>query len=469
MDNQRGDDHEFMRRQRSKAEQVYWLILAGNLLFILSASVYSANWLSPGAGESAGPVRPLWLKIDLSFRQLRDIATNVLLYMPLGALVAIVISFGPRLRLTHPAIFLGALLSIVIETVQAFVGRYSDPTDVVSNGIGHALGFLIMAIAILRFQLRPRSLLGLPERTAPVSFAQTLKGIRFVYVAVFVVVALVPLDFAIGVQDILSKLQGSGDGDPGLILDLLYHFRGGRFPIELILVTGLGFAPLALATSLIDRSEGRPGLARPVVHCALLALGTEGAQILIASGRSDILVIPLAAATALVIAALVNTLGARFSSLARTAPAQNLRLYLVLMMALYLGVIVTLAWSPFEFESPGGWKQKLLNDSNLVPFKLHFSARSLASALDIVRDVALYLPLGALLGQLLLSFDASPRWHVRAMAGAGFGLAVGLAVEASQTVVIGRYMDVTGALLAGAGCVTGCLVWMAISPRLETN
>ena len=83
-------------------------------------------------------------KIDWHF-PLDDIVENILLYMPLG------FAYGEAGALT--VITRAGALSLVIESAQAFYKeRFSQPSDVISNTIGAALG-----VAVYRFVARRRS------------------------------------------------------------------------------------------------------------------------------------------------------------------------------------------------------------------------------------------------------------------------------------------------------------------------
>ncbi|MEM7707675.1 MAG: VanZ family protein [Pseudomonadota bacterium] len=455
-----------MDPRASNARLLFWLLLLGYILFILSASFYSADWQRLEALDPNKNGHGLWFGEELSFRRLRDIATNVLLYMPLGLFTAVVVSLGRKIRITNPAIAAGLALSIAIETVQAFVGRFSDPTDIVSNSLGHVLGYVVMMISVNRFHLSPPVLLGLSSDQNGANQLQTLQGLRFLYIAIFYIVALLPLDFAVGLTNIFRKLQPEAGGDPRLILDLLYHWKQPGFPIRFLTLTVLAYVPVALLTSLIDQGRGVFSLSRTVLPCVGLALATEISQIFVASGRSDVLVIPLAAATGLAVGLAVRA--ARKNYRAQT-DARGLSRFLILLIVCYLLFLFSLAWAPYEFESPGTWKRKLLSETNLIPFRLHFSSRSVAAAIDIVRELAILVPLGALIAHWMQTVIGCQRWLVRAAAGGILGLGVGLAIEGSQSLVVGRYIDVTDALLAAAGCMLGCVVWSSFAPRVSSS
>jgi glycopeptide antibiotics resistance protein len=111
-----------------------------------------------------------------------------------------------------------------------------------------------------------------------------------------------------------------------------------------------------------------------------------------------------------------------------------------------------MALSPFEFElSVKVLKQKFLYESNIIPFKAHFSARSISAAVDIVREIIQYIPLGALIA-LSMNGRKTFIW-----AGLG-GFCLAFFIELLQLSVIGRYVDLTDSLLAAAGAVMGALL-----------
>jgi glycopeptide antibiotics resistance protein len=86
-----------------------------------------------------------WIPFVTPPIRLRDIAANVVLYMPFGATVS-----GERgtRRLLWRAILTGGALSFAAETSQLFShGRFPSSTDLVCNVIGAALGAWAIARA----------------------------------------------------------------------------------------------------------------------------------------------------------------------------------------------------------------------------------------------------------------------------------------------------------------------------------
>ncbi|WP_156498148.1 VanZ family protein, partial [Oleiphilus sp. HI0043] len=138
----------------------------------------------------------------------------------------------------------------------------------------------------------------------------------------------------------------------------------------------------------------------------------------------------------------------------------------LLSIVLYSLFLFSVALSPFDFElSLKAIKQKLIYDSNVIPFKAHFSARSIGAAVDIVREVLLYLPLGSLLS-LYLSLK------YKTLVILTVTLLYGLSIELLQVLVIGRYVDLTDCLLASLGGLIGATtahLFASASPSVKEH
>jgi len=77
----------------------------------------------------------------------QDTGLNIAIFMPLGALVALMSRPGPgRLSRTLRAVIVGCVVSVVIETAQYFIpDRFPGITDVIWNTLGACLGGLVTA------------------------------------------------------------------------------------------------------------------------------------------------------------------------------------------------------------------------------------------------------------------------------------------------------------------------------------
>lgn len=94
---------------------------------------------------AVGGTRHLW-RFTLDPLHARDIAGNVLLFVPLGA--ALAIAAWPARRAIPLAIGLSLLIELLQGTVA--VGRFIEMQDVVTNTFGASLGW-ILASASLAF------------------------------------------------------------------------------------------------------------------------------------------------------------------------------------------------------------------------------------------------------------------------------------------------------------------------------
>jgi len=85
---------------------------------------------------------------QLTIHNLKDIAVNVVFFVPLGFFIALAKS--PSQKNSRPTIWIlfGTIFSSIIEILQPLFGRYSDPVDIISNTIGYIFGYLIIMYII---------------------------------------------------------------------------------------------------------------------------------------------------------------------------------------------------------------------------------------------------------------------------------------------------------------------------------
>ncbi|MEU2348874.1 VanZ family protein [Modestobacter sp. NPDC049651] len=118
-----------------------------------------ANTLFPITLAAAGP-RPPWSLFlnltPLAGTEPRDMAENVLVFLPLGVLLPLV----ARLRSWWRVLLVGLLLSLAMELVQlvnALVGHgghIADVNDLLANTVGAPLGYAVLRAALLLPPLR---------------------------------------------------------------------------------------------------------------------------------------------------------------------------------------------------------------------------------------------------------------------------------------------------------------------------
>lgn len=472
MHSERSDDVD--ERGRRLASRVFAVLSLLAVLFILGVSFIPDS----GRLEVLAPEQRTFFRVPNFSRlfvehDLRDITTNVLLYVPLGVFVALSAS-GRRVRWVSFGLLAGPVLSVLVEATQGLTNRISDVVDVITNSTGHVCGYLLVAIAVNVFGLRPGLLIGIaPRAVGSASLevrASTLSAVRFLYLGVYFVVALLPFHISVSIGLIYDQLVEGADGQVRIVLDPLHHLA--TWPegsLELLLVF-LGLIPIAVLTTLIDSFRGRATLVRPVLHAVLAAVVAEGLKLFNLSRTSDVIA-PILAVAAGVVGVIAGRLWVGIQRTDAGGPAASAadrgrRRSTVLLVAIGYGFLLSLlAWYPYQFEShAAAVAHKLKHESNLYPFRMHIGRRDLGSALDIVEEVGLFVPLGLLCALYLRSGERRlPAWMAFGIAAVVCGTAGGL-LELSQAVCIGRYVDVTDALLAAAGGVVGVGLMTLVSP-----
>jgi VanZ family protein len=443
------------------ARRSFALIGVAYLLFIGIASFYLTRDTLPASGDVLDKLlSQTWGSLRPSLHNLRDVATNILLYMPLGAAFAAWVACRKPIRYLTPALLIGFVVSVTVEVIQAFIGRFSDPADVVSNSAGYIAGYLVMAAAVRVFHLRPASLLGMDLDDSQHSRVSTLSAVRFLYIAIFYFVQLLPLNISVSLQQIYSKLTAANPGDdPRIILDPLHHWQDDNIDAHRLLLRMLAYIPLGALSAVIGVLQRRPSLITPVLHCLLLAMFAETSKVFILNARSDVLTVLLAALAGMASAYCVLRWSVSFRLDSANDRNAEQRQLIVLGIIAYASFVAVLAWSPYQFEVRiGAIKDKLLGDSNLLPFRLHFGTRSIQAAVDLVREFCLFLPLGGLLGILIRQCFHHPQRWLLAIVSAGLCFGYGLALELTQLIIVDRTVDITDPLLGALGAASGSLL-----------
>lgn len=433
---------------------VFLLLVIGYLIFIGLASFYLTHAL-PSSDHALKTLLQTVSIERLSFHNLRDISTNVLLYMPLGFLLAMYRAALKRLKLISPLLLVGFLVSLFVEVTQAFIGRTSDVIDIVSNSSGYLLGYLVAWMAVYRFHLEPDIILGI-NKASETRTEQTLSAFRFIYVAVATITSLLPFNITVSLSDIFGKTVGVEGHMPRLIIDPFYHFHGGHFDIQYISLNALVFVPLAFLSSIIFIQRKQNNLFGPTLHCLLFSLCIEFAQLFILSGRTDILIPILALIVGLgvswTIFRLTSVNNTKTLTIAATSSDTQSKSAIVTALIFYALFLMIFMLSPYEFElSLSAIKHKVF-ESNFIPLRAHFSGRSISAAIDLIREPLFYAPLGVLL--FLLIKDHYSKWKGMAIAIVVTGATSGM-IEIIQLSIVGRFVDITDPMLAVAGAIAG--------------
>jgi glycopeptide antibiotics resistance protein len=445
-----------------KSDRLVQRVFFGLTVLFIVFIIY-ASW-TPGSQPVEGERKQFAGIEDLSdvFRihDLRDIATNVLLYMPLGAFLALALA-RRKIKFVSPWLFAGLAVSLTMEVGQMFIGRHPDVVDLVTNSFGYALGYWLVVAGVRFYGLNPVVFLGLGSGEEQDVKTQSIAAFRFIYICIYALVALLPFDVSVSLSRIYEQLLPDDEGRLRIILDPGYHLPywqddGLKITLEL-----LGLLPMAVLTSFLNGVRGRLSAFTSIYMCVLLAVVCEVCQLFIMSRTTDIVMVPIAVIAGILGWALVkvwfNLQHVEVAS-ERAETEKNWRPLAVALVG-YALIIVFFAWSPFRFETDlRTVAAKILHDSNLIPFKEHFETRSLSSAVDIVKEVGLFVPFGVLLA--FLFFEIMPgasRWKVVLWTGVISGCFATF-TELSQAVCIKRYIDITDIFLAGFGGLCGAVL-----------
>ena len=374
---------------------------------------------------------------DLTFRgsDVIDAVRNVLLFAGWGAVWA---ASAPRsaarnalLRNIVAATVVGSAISFSIESIQ-LLSPYRDTNiwDFITNATGSALGaavFLVLIRSIDRTR-QDRSYVGLPAFVLAAGYG-----------AAVLLEALIPL-LAQG------TVPGYGGGPLARAGRALEHFSwstlGDLSVLSVLLVLPAGVLTVAaLAERGMARTRARNGvlaLVVPVFAVVEWVGGMVGQPI---------------SAGALVVHAGGVAVGAWLAE--RILPAFTRRLRgrqrPAAFLGVYLALLVLWSWRPFTFATSVAAIQDGLAVQQFIPLMSHAVRFDVFSALDIARQFALLIPVGALLAV----------WPLKArgfLGGPLPGIYVAVLLELGQILVDGRHFDMTDALVGSTAVLLGWVV-----------
>jgi VanZ family protein len=178
-------------------------------------------------------------------------------------------------------------------------------------------------------------------------------------------------------------------------------------------------------------------MSRAVVMACGLSLANEAIQVVIPSRVVDM--------TSVALALMGSALGA--AAVARSA-AEDARRWINPALVIWGLAVVLAAWNPpsFTWPVPPLWRLE-----RVVPLWSYFRSRRLADLADLVGQVLVFVPLGAVL--------AARSWRQSLPGAVLIGLAVGAVLEIGQVFLPGRTADVTDVLSAAAGAGLGLALW----------
>jgi glycopeptide antibiotics resistance protein len=367
---------------------------------------------------------------SLSWRDAIDGLRNVVLFAGLGAVWVVTSLSGKIADEIRRATIAGVLLSATVEGMQVFsIRRTASLIDVGTNTLGALGGALALAMFILSLRRArgARSYIGVPAFLAASCYALATLCEQ--------VTPLFHSAPARGLGGPLARLHLALASEPPLSL--------GAVPlVDLIL-----FAPASFLLVAMLSERGRPaGRSWPIVavlgsvvaFVAAPVRGMGGLPLLWEASLTDAVAVTFGAWAA------YRWLPALTSSLRGQARAGA-------ALFGYAGLLLLWGWRPFLPQMQGSAIVEQFTLVHFVPLASLAERVDVFSAMHVGQQFLLYVPLGGLLAvwPLRLRGRWSNLWP---------GLALAVFIELGHAIIVGRYLDVTNALLAGAGLTLGWVV-----------
>jgi len=369
---------------------------------------------------------------------LRDIAENVLLFVPFGLLgmLAGCRSSGWMSRAAR-VVALAVVLSAGVETAQLYArDRTPAISDMLSNSAGALLGALAAASSVRALQALGR-----------IAVRRGIERTWAMYATAIMVLATIggalePFDVTIDPGSVYRKAKALVSG--GGFLAPPWTEAGAA--IRVALTASL------LALWLRELKVARPR-ARAAMSAAALAVSFEVLQFFVDSRTPD------GADALLTVAAAIC--GAFAIDARRLRPARPATLAILGLVTLLAAAAQALTPGvPVEDQQAFNW----------IPFLLDFSGTGFATLSHFVQTALLYFPFAF----IAASITNSPRtWPILPIGGPT--IAAG-ALEVLQLGTTGRYADLTTPLaalagaIAGAWCATsGCRMFVSSAPTVPLS
>ncbi len=398
------------------------------------------------------PLRPRGISWDDAVRQFvatpfiplaraskSDLITNVLLFVPIGFFALGALANHSRkaaFAWTVPTAMLCAALSVAIEFGQIFVhGRTPSWNDVFAESLGAAFGVLVWVACGNT----------VVDWLAPVrhstSAADRLFRLLGAYTFVWLVLAVLPLDFTIRPQELAEKFRSGR-----IILEPF----GPRATLQDVLTTLLMAVPVGACAILTASQLNRPRVIGLVAGLSV-ALLVEFAQVLAVSRTADVTDVLMNAAGIAVGVALASRWLDRSSV---PAAAETVRLWPLAALAAWCVVLIGRHWSPFDFVADGAFAQSRLPIMMRVPFHSYYWAFALDAFAEATTKVLLAVPVGALL-QLTWWPKRQALRHAQAVVIVLIASAMFVVLELGQLMLPSRVPDQTDIYIGIAGACVG--------------
>lgn len=378
-----------------------------------------------------------------------DFVTNILIAVPLGyfAMAAVGTDRPRRIAIPRSVVVLPACLAValIVEFAQVFFPIRTDSlSDILAQGVGAlvgVVGWLVVGESVTGWTRD-----SLAEREAPALIQRLL----LVYVVLFVVSQMMPLDLTLNLGQLARKYRNGGV----LVVPFQYEYATRMEQAWDLLGASILSVPLGAAAVLLGTRRGHRRRAVKALGLVILAVGMiECAQILVISRVADTTDFIFGAAGAITGVAVTAALSGRKSV---AVPQSRTAVFAWDAVFLWTCALISYHWSPFNFSvSPSRVilaVQLLLE----VPFHSYYVGDQFHAFNEILRKSMLAVPLGTALVFALPGQGYRLRYRV--LAGWAVSASILLAIEVGQIFIPSRIPDITDPLVGSAGALVAFLL-----------
>lgn len=380
-----------------------------------------------------------------------DFVSNVLLFVPAGFFLAGAVAATSRrlCLLAIPVVTVVALVaSSAIEFSQIYARRRTPSlNDVTAETLGAVVGAVAWLIAGPWVAAWGRRVL--TPRTPIDGLRNALVG----YVAVWLFLGVLPLDFTLRPAELMEKYRA------GRVVLVPFARADGAFEV-LATVGGdaIRVVPIGMLMALVVAGRTRASaFLLATAGGAAIAAALEAAQLLVWSRYADVSDVISGTIGVAAGVAIGQRIAVREPVKAGTTPA----IWPWLALAGWSVVLAVRHWTPFDFALDPAMVKQRLPDLLQVPFRNYYAATPLDAGYEAMTKILLSVPVGGLacLGLPWVRHRGATRWSLLVAAGvAAATLPVFLILEVGQMLLPTRYPDLTDVWLGGLGAAVGAFL-----------
>jgi glycopeptide antibiotics resistance protein len=372
-----------------------------------------------------------------------DFASNILLFVPIGFFALGAAAPRGRLRALGwllPVFILSTIASTTIEFSQVFFsGRTPSWDDVLAQMVGGLAG------AIGWIAVGERTSDWVAGAFGSDSVRDRLLGILAAYVGLWVILSVLPFDFTVRPAELAEKFRA------GKIVLKPFADEPG---IDKIISSFLFAIPIgAFAFVLAHARRLKPVTLWAVTIGVAAILGREFGQLMALSRTADATDVILGTGGVLLGIVLARRMDRDEQSVGADA---GVRLWPVLVLALWLMIVLARHWTPFNFRADGDFVRSRLPVFFQVPFSSYYWGNPLNAFQEVTTKMLLGVPVGGLLQAVYTPrTQAGRRWQLAVILIVSF--LVFLTIELGQLLLPTRFPDQTDVYIGTAGGLIGVL------------